>query len=53
MKFPLLRTGIVVAVLMMAACVLAVVLRPTQMIADAIPKIDLETVIPRQFGGWG
>ena len=53
MKFPLLRTGIVVAVLMMAASVFAVVLRPTQMIADASPKIDLETVIPRQFGEWG
>jgi EpsI family protein len=52
MKSPLLRTGIVVAVLMMAASVFAVVLRPTQKIADASPKIDLENMIPQHFGEW-
>jgi len=49
---PLLRTGIVVAVLMIAAPVPAWLLTPSKSIADTAPQIDLEKAIPKQFGGW-
>lgn len=49
---PLLRTGILIAALMFAAAALAVVMRPSHKLADQGPKIDLETMIPRDFGGW-
>ncbi|MCA1974942.1 MAG: EpsI family protein [Caenispirillum sp.] len=49
---PLLRTGLVAAVLMFAASAAAVALRPTQKLADQRPRIDLETMIPKQFGDW-
>ncbi len=37
---------------MLAAAVLALVMTPSQKIADNAPKIDLETLIPKQFGEW-
>ena len=37
---------------MFAAAGLALALKPTQKIADAGPKIDLEVLIPKQFGDW-
>lgn len=49
---PLARAGIVLAVLMAAASVFAVVLRPTHKLADAGPKVDLETMIPKRFADW-
>ena len=48
----LLRTGIIIAALMMAASAAAVALRPTHKLADAGPKVDLEAMIPKQFGDW-
>lgn len=49
---PLLRTGLVVAVLMFAASAAAVALRPTHRLAEAGPRVDLEAMIPKQFGDW-
>jgi EpsI family protein len=37
---------------MLLAAYLALVLRPTHRIADDGPKIDLETMIPKQFEDW-
>ena len=49
---PLLRTALITAALMFAASAAAVALRPTHKLADAGPKVDLETMIPKQFGDW-
>lgn len=49
---PLLRTGIIVAALMIAAPVSAWLLTPDKSIADVSPRIDLEAAIPKQFGNW-
>lgn len=38
--------------LMIAASGLAVAMRPTQKIADQVPKLALETMIPLAFGEW-
>jgi len=48
----LLRSGIAIAALMMAASVFAIALRPTHKLADAGPKVDLEAMIPKQFADW-
>lgn len=39
-------------VLMLAASGLALALKPTQKIADQGPAVDLETMIPKEFGDW-
>ncbi|TCJ17933.1 EpsI family protein [Parasulfuritortus cantonensis] len=41
-----------VCLTMLAAAGLANALKPTEMLADQGPKVDLETMIPRQFGDW-
>jgi EpsI family protein len=46
-----LRNGILLAA-MVAASGLALALKPTVKVADAGPKINLESMIPRQFGEW-
>jgi EpsI family protein len=46
-----LRNGILLAA-MVAASGLALALKPTVKVADSGPKINLETMIPRQFGQW-
>lgn len=46
-----LRNGILLAA-MVAASGLALALKPTVKVADGGPKINLETMIPRQFGEW-
>lgn len=43
---------LVVGLLMLAAAGMALALKPTEKVADAGPKVDLETLIPRQFGDW-
>lgn len=48
----LLRSGLIIAALMFAASAAAVALRPTHKLADAGPKVDLEAMIPKQFGDW-
>jgi EpsI family protein len=48
-----LRKAIVfMAALMIAASVSAVALRPTVKLADHGPKVDLEAMVPKQFGDW-
>lgn len=46
-----LRNAILLAS-MVAASGLALALKPTVKVADAGPKVNLETMIPRQFGEW-
>jgi EpsI family protein len=43
---------LVIGLCMFAAAGMALALKPTQKIADANPKVDLEVLIPRQFGDW-
>lgn len=43
---------LLIGVVMLAAAGLAVALKPTHKVADQGPKIDLETMIPKQFGDW-
>lgn len=43
---------LVIGVAMLAATGLAVAMKPTQKIADQETRIDLETMIPQQFGDW-
>lgn len=42
----------VLLALMVIASVLAILLKPTIRMADSGPKIDLESLIPKQFGQW-
>ena len=37
---------------MLVAVAMAYVLTPREKIADHGPKVDLETMIPKQFGDW-
>ena len=46
-----LRNGILLAA-MVAASGLALALKPTVKVADSGPKINLESMIPKQFGEW-
>lgn len=46
------RTAFVIAALMFAASVSAIVVRPTEKLADGDPSFSLETMIPKQFGEW-
>ncbi|HNQ03395.1 MAG TPA: EpsI family protein [Thiobacillaceae bacterium] len=43
---------LIIGFLMFAAAGLALALKPTHRLADAGPRIDLETLIPKQFGDW-
>ena len=43
---------LIIGLCMFAAAGMALALKPTTKIADAGPKIDLETLIPREFGEW-
>jgi EpsI family protein len=44
--------SIIMLTLMLIAASLAWALRPTVLIADLRPKVDLESLIPKQFGDW-
>jgi EpsI family protein len=50
MRFP--TKIIVMFALMVVAASVAWALRPTVLIADLRPKVDLESMIPKQFGEW-
>ena len=43
---------LIVGLAMLAAAGLAMALKPTERIADTGPKINLETLIPAEFGDW-
>ena len=47
-----LLSAIVVAAFMASAAAVATVMTPTQKIVDQLPKLDLETAIPKRFGDW-
>ncbi len=42
----------VIGLCMLGAAGMALALKPTHKVADAGPKIDLETLIPKHFGDW-
>lgn len=42
----------VIGLFMLAAAGMALALKPTEKVADAGPKVDLETLIPKEFGDW-
>jgi EpsI family protein len=44
--------NLIIGLAMVAAAGLALAMTPTHKIADQGPKIDLETMIPKQFGEW-
>ncbi len=46
------RKALVVSGLMVSSLVGATAWRPTERLADRRPKVDLETLFPRQFAGW-
>lgn len=48
----LIRKSLLLLALMCTASALAVVLHPTQKIADQQPAINLEAMIPHRFGDW-
>lgn len=48
----LLHKSLLILALMISASALALVLRPTHKIADEGPKVDLNSMIPLQFGEW-
>ena len=43
---------LVIGLCMFAAAGMALALKPTERIADAVPRIDLEVLIPMQFADW-
>ncbi|OJZ17371.1 MAG: EpsI family protein [Thiobacillus sp. 65-29] len=43
---------LIVGLLMFAAAGMALALKPTEKVADAGPKVDLEVLIPKTFGDW-
>lgn len=43
---------LIIGIAMIAAAGLAVAITPREKIADHGPKVDLETMIPKQFGEW-
>jgi hypothetical protein len=44
--------NILTGLAMLAAAGLAIAITPTSKLADQGPRIDLETMIPKQFGEW-
>lgn len=49
---PISFKHLVIALCMFAAAGMALALKPTNKVADAGPKIDLEVLIPKTFGDW-
>jgi len=43
---------LIIGLAMVIAAVLAVVMKPTQRLAESGPKVNLESMIPKQFGDW-
>lgn len=43
---------LIIGLLMFVAAGMALALKPTQKVAETGPKIDLEVMIPKQFGDW-
>lgn len=47
-----MKRNIAIGAALVVAFSLSVVMTPRKLVADAGPKIDLETMIPKQFGEW-
>jgi EpsI family protein len=45
-------TNLLLGIAMIAAAGLAVAITPTQLIADQKPLVNLDSIIPKQFGDW-
>ncbi len=50
--FALNRRALIIGLAMLLSMVLAAAMKPTLMLADSKAKIDLATMIPKQFGNW-
>lgn len=46
------KTGLLIAILMIATSAGAIVARPDRKVADIEPAFSLETLVPTQFGDW-
>lgn len=46
------RRSWIIGVLLLASSVVGTALRPTKLLADSLPAVDLETMIPSHFGNW-
>ena len=44
--------NLLISLVLIVATIAAVVLEPAQLVAEQGPKIDLETLIPKQFENW-
>lgn len=44
--------NLLIGLALLVAAVAAVMLKPAQLVAEQGPKVDLETLIPKQFEGW-
>jgi EpsI family protein len=49
---PVPRRALVIGLIFAAASISGTMLRPTKLLADALPAVDLERMIPRQFDDW-
>jgi EpsI family protein len=49
---PFVIRNLVLMSLMLVASIVAGVMRPSISLADEMPPIDLETMVPREFGDW-
>lgn len=47
-----MKKNMAISATLISAFLVSVVMAPTKRIADVFPKIDLETMIPKQFGEW-
>ncbi|WP_101048427.1 exosortase-associated protein EpsI, B-type [Macromonas nakdongensis] len=47
-----MKRGVVLLVLMCAAALGAYALKPTMLLADQLPPINLEAMVPKAFGDW-
>lgn len=45
-------THLLIGLSMLAAAGMALALKPTSMVAENGPQVDLETLVPKQFGDW-
>jgi len=46
------RRGIAVAIAMVATAGLTILMTPTQKVADKVPPVNLESLVPKSFGDW-
>lgn len=52
MNRPVSLVAVAIGALMMTSAALAVALKPSERMAEELPPISLEKIVPRQFSGW-